>query len=93
LLYQQIKQRITLPNQTHYRGRGQEFYWANNVKTGLELKFSINLVTYLERRETSNKLSGEIEVKYSDHTWISSIPFSIHNAHEIFNLGARKKES
>jgi len=93
LLNRQRKQRITLPNQTHHRGRGQEFYWANNVKTGLELELSINLVACLERRETSNKLSGEIEVKYSDHSWISSIPFSMHNAHEIFNLGARKKES
>jgi hypothetical protein len=82
-----------LPNQAHYRGRGQESYWANNVKTGLELKFNINLVACLERRETSNKISGKIEAKYSDQTWISSIPFSMLNDHEIFNLGVRKKES
>ncbi len=93
LLNQQRKQKVTLPNQAHYRGRSQEFFWVNNVKTGLELELTINLVACLERREASNNLSGEIEVKYSDHTWISSIPFSMHNAHEIFNLGARKKES
>jgi len=85
--------RITIPNQTHYRGRRQEFYWVNNIKYGLETELTISLIACLERREEINKLSGEIEAKYSEHTWISSIQFSINNAHELCNLGARKKES
>jgi hypothetical protein len=93
LLHKQRKQRITLPNHAHYLGGGQEFFWVISVKTGLELKLMINLATCLERRETNNKLSGEIKVKYTDHIWKSRIPFSMYNAHEIFNLGARTKES
>ena len=40
-----------------------------------------------------NKQTGAIEIKYSEHTWISSIPISIDNVHELLNLGARKKEA
>jgi len=40
-----------------------------------------------------NKVTGNIEVKYSEHCWISSIPQSIDNIHELLNLGARKKEA
>ena len=39
-----------------------------------------------------NKKTGEIEIHYSEHTWISSIPLFINNVHELCNLGARKKE-
>jgi hypothetical protein len=93
LLNKNRSDKITIPNQTYYRGRRQEFYWVNNIKSGLELELTISLIACLERREEINKLSGEIEVKYSEHTWISNIPFSINNAHDICNLGARKKES
>ena len=39
-----------------------------------------------------NKKTGEVEKCYSEHVWISSIPANINNVHELFNLGARKKE-
>jgi hypothetical protein len=55
----------------------------------MELK--INLVACLEKREEINKSTGDIDKKYSEHVWISSIPLSIDNVHEICNLGARKK--
>ena len=89
-----LKYRITLKQEIvnrQNRGRRQEFYWVNNIKFGLELELTISLIACLDRREEINKLSGEVEVKYSEHTWISNIPFSINNAHEICNLGARKK--
>lgn len=38
-------------------------------------------------------MTGKLEVKYSEHTWIASIPLSIDNVHELLNLGARKKEA
>jgi hypothetical protein len=50
-------------------------------------------VACLERREEVNKLTGVLEVKYSEHTWISNIPISIGNVQELLNLGARKKEA
>jgi hypothetical protein len=30
------------------------------------------------------------EKRYSEHTWISSIPAKVENLHELFNLGMRK---
>jgi hypothetical protein len=41
----------------------------------------------------ANKKTGAFEIKYSEHTWISSIPVSIDNVHELLNLGVRKKEA
>jgi hypothetical protein len=40
--------RITIPNQTHYRGRKQEFYWVNDIKFGLALELTISLIACLE---------------------------------------------
>ncbi|CAN5405046.1 hypothetical protein BH10PSE19_BH10PSE19_20780 [soil metagenome] len=82
-----------IPQQPCYRGRRQEFYWVNNIAYGYDWQLKVSLVTCLERREEVNKLTGDIEIKYSEHTWISSIPMSIDNAHELLNLGARKKEA
>lgn len=39
-----------------------------------------------------NKKTGDAEERYSEHAWISSIPANLMNVHEIFNLGARKRE-
>ena len=49
------------------------------------------MVACLECYDEVNKQTGEIEVDYSEHTWISSIPLNINNVHELCNLGARKK--
>lgn len=86
-----IKQMIT--DQSHYRGRRQEFYWSNNINYGYKWELYINVVACLERREEVNKVTGDIEIKYSEHSWITSIPLSIDNVHELLNLGARKKEA
>ena len=91
LLNKQRKLRI--PDQRYYRGRQQEFYWKNNIVYGYDWELIVSLVACLERREEVNKKTGEVEVKYSEHTWISSIPFTIDNVHEFLNLGARKKEA
>src|SRR5207248_2660086 len=82
-----------IPGQPYYRGRRQEFYWHNHLNTGYNWELSISLVSCLERREAVNKLTGAIEVKYSEHTWISSIPISINNVHDLLNLSARRKEA
>lgn len=84
--------RETIPGQTYYRGRKQEFYWKNNIISGYEWQLNLSLAACLERREEVNKETGEIEVKYSEHAWISSVQTSINNVHELYNLGARKKE-
>jgi hypothetical protein len=93
LLNKKRDERMMTPNQSHYRGRRQEFYWVNNIEYGYAFELKISLIACLERREEVNKSSGEIEIKYSEHTWISSIQFSIDIVHEICNLGARMKES
>jgi hypothetical protein len=85
--------RVTIPGQPCYRGRRQEFYWRNNLNYGYDWDLTINLVACLERREEVNKLTGVIDIKYSEHTWISNIAISIDNVHELLNLGARKKEA
>jgi len=91
LLNKRRKDRVTIPEQPFFRGRRQEFYWVNNIEYGYDWELKISLVACLEKREEINKLTGEIEKKYSEHFWISSIPLDIDNVHEICNLGARKK--
>jgi hypothetical protein len=93
LLNKNRSKKLMIPCQSHYRGRRQEFYWHNNFKYGYDWQLNISLVGCLERREEVNKLTGKLEVKYSEHTWVSSIPLSINNVHELLNLGARKKEA
>ncbi len=93
LLNKNRSKKLMIPSQSHYRGRRQEFYWKNNIEYGYDWQLSINLVACLERREEANTLTGTLEVKYSEHAWISSIPLSIDNVHELLNLGARKKEA
>lgn len=93
LLNKNRSRKLMIPGQSHYRGRRQEFYWHNNFNYGYDWQLIISLVACLERREEVNKSTGAMEVKYSEHTWISSIPFTISNVHELLNLGARKKEA
>ena len=76
-----------------YKREHRDKQWINNIEYGYDFELKVSLIACLERREEINKSSGEIKIKYSEHTWISSIPFSIDKAHEICNLGARKKES
>lgn len=91
LLNKKRSDKMMILNQPYYRGRRQEFYWVNHIEYGYDWELKINLGACLERREEINKLTGEIEKKYSEHAWISSVPLSINNVHEILNLGARKK--
>jgi hypothetical protein len=91
LLNKKRSKKMIIPDQPYYRGRRQEFYWVHHIEYGYALELDINLVACLERREEINKLTGEIEKKYSEHAWISSISLSIDYVHEICNLGARKK--
>lgn len=93
ILNQKRKTKTVVRDQSHYRGRRQEFYWHNHLPYGYHWELKINLVACLERYEEVNPTTGEIEVKYSEHTWISSIPISIDQVHELLNLGARKKEA
>ncbi|MEO8402220.1 MAG: transposase family protein [Gammaproteobacteria bacterium] len=93
ILNKQRKARTVIPGQPYYRGRRQEFYWKNNLEHGYDWELRVSLVACLERREEVNRQTGSVEIKYSEHTWISSIPISIDNAHELLNLGARKKEA
>lgn len=93
ILNKRKKEKLIIPNQLYYRERRQEFYWRNHLPYGYDWQLDINLVACLERYEEVNKNTGNIEVKYSEHCWISSIPLSIDNVHELLNLGARKKEA
>jgi hypothetical protein len=93
ILNKQRKSKSMVPGQPYYRGRRQEFYWKNNLEYGYDWELRVSLAACLERREEVNTKTGATEIKYSEHTWISSIPFSIDNVHELLNLGARKKEA
>jgi len=80
--------RGSIPQQPYYRGRKQEFYWLNNIDyQGID----IHAVSCLEHWREVNKETGEIEDKYSEHAWISSLKLSIKNAHELCNLCARQR--
>lgn len=81
---------ISLPEQPYYRKRHQSFYWLNDIQYGYEWQLNINLIACAESYDKVNHKTGEIEKQYSEHTWISSIPATIENLHELFNLGMRK---
>ena len=92
ILNKQKEYRQSIPDQTHYRKRQQEFYWENNVCYGDDLPSKINLVGCLEKYYSVNKKTGEIETTHSTYKWISNIRLSLSNVHDLCNLGARKKE-
>ena len=79
-----------MPTQLYYRKRKQSFYWENGITYGYDWQLTIHLVACFEEYETVSKKTGEIEKRYSEHAWISSIPARIDNLHELLNLGARK---
>ena len=81
-----------IPCQPAFRKRDQEFHWVNNVTYGYDWQLNIHLVGCIEHYYEVNNKTGDIEDKYSEHTWISSIQININNVHELLNLGARKKE-
>ena len=93
ILNKKRKTKSIIPDQPYYRERRQEFYWHNHLTYGYDWELDINLVACLERYEEVNKTTGIIEAKYSEHVWVSSIPLSIDNVHELLNCGARKKEA
>ena len=82
----------SIPGQAGYRERRQEFHWQNNITYGYEWQLNIHLVACAERYERVDKKTGKIIQCFSEHAWISSILITIHNVHELLNLGARKKE-
>ncbi len=81
---------LSLPNQRHYHKRNQSFYWENDITYGYEWDLTIHLIACFEAYEDVNQKTGEIEKRYSEHAWISSIRAKIENLHELLNLGARK---
>ena len=82
----------SIPGQSHYRKRKQEFYWENDITYGYEWQLTIHLVGCTEQYDDVNKKTGEIAACYSEKAWVSSIPINILTVHELLNLGARKKE-
>ena len=91
LLNKKRKEKIIISEKPYYRGRQQAFYWVNHIEYGYDWELNLNLVACLERREEVDKSTEKIIVKYSEHRWISSIPFAVNNLYELCNLGARKK--
>ena len=81
-----------IPGQPAYRKRKQEFYWQNDIPYGYKWQLNIHLVACSERYEEVDIKTGDVVECFSEHTWISSIRVNIKNVHELFNLGARKKE-
>jgi hypothetical protein len=82
--------RVTLPEQPFYRERKQAFFWKNNIIYGYDWELNVNLVGCLERYDIIDQDTAEVITQYSEHAWISTIPITQDNAHELTNLGARK---
>jgi hypothetical protein len=83
---------VEVPAQEAYRKRQQEFHWENDISYGYEWELTIHLAACSERYEEVDRKTGEIVQRFSEHAWISSLRVSRDNVHELFNLGARKKE-
>ena len=84
--------RQSIPAQPAYRKRKQTFYWENNITYGYEWQLTIHLAACLEQYKGVDKKTGKIIDCFSEFSWISSIRVTINNAHELFNLSARKKD-
>ena len=84
--------KMAIPGQAGYRERRQEFHWETDIAHGYEWQLTIHLVACTEEYEDVDKKTGKIIKCFSEHAWISSIRPTIHNVHELLNLGARKKE-
>lgn len=81
----------SIPDQQAYRKREQAFYWENNVTYRYEWQLQIHLVACIENYYEVNKKTGDIEGRYSEYAWISSIAATIDNVHELFNCGGTQK--
>lgn len=76
--------------QSYYRERKQSFCWKNGIVGGYNYELSLNVVGCLEEYEEVNKITGEIQTCFSEHSWISSIPINQDNVHTLTNLAGRK---
>jgi hypothetical protein len=81
--------RLFIPNQFKYNGREQSWCWDNNLKWR-ELS-DLHVVSCLEKWSVVNPKTGNPEIKYSEHKWMTNISLNINNLHELCNLGARKR--
>lgn len=90
ILHAEKENRIMLVEQPYYRERLQSFFWKNNITYGYDYQLRINLIACFEEYEVVNPETAEIEKHFSEHAWISSVPASVANVHELTNLGARK---
>ena len=81
-----------IPEQPAYRKREQTFYWENNMTYGYEWQLTIHLAACCEQYKDVDKKTGKIIDCFSEFAWISSLRVTINNSHELFNLGARKKD-
>ncbi len=88
LLKQQQKNNRSIPGQPYYRERLQNFHWINYVDYKGNM---VNVVACNEKWEVVSEETGDIITKFSEHTWISSLPLSVHSLHELCNLAARKR--
>jgi len=91
LLNKRRKDSITLDH-PYYRNRRQAFYWESDVSSGYEWQLKLHLIGCLEQYEEVNKKTGEIEPRFVDHAWISSVKPNKNNLYELINHGVRKKE-
>lgn len=82
--------RVALPEQPFYREREQAFFWKNDINYGYDWELNVNLVGCLERYDTIDRDTAEVVTQFSEHAWISTIPITQDNVHELINLGARK---
>jgi len=91
ILNEKREARVSLIGQSHYRKRKQLFCWENDIPCGYEWQLKLSLIACFEEYYGVNQKTGEIEKRYSEHAWISSIPATLDNLHELLNLGARKE--
>lgn len=78
--------------QIGYRERRQQFYFVNNIEFGDKELNDIHLIASVDQWDICNEeTGGEIKNQRNEHRWISSMPLSYKNAHELCNLAARKR--
>lgn len=77
-----------IDNQPFYRERLQAFYWVNKVSYQGN---TVHLVGCSESWKSVDETTGDIISEFSKHSWISSMPLSFDNVHELCNLAARKR--
>lgn len=77
--------------QDNHRERKQDFYFIYDQPLFKNNTMVINAVACHESWKEVVRETGKIITRHAEHRWITNVIINIKNAHELCNLGARRR--